>query len=133
MVYEYTTTLEFPLIDHTTTGWYTTKEAIKKMVRYYNYHGGCKAPVVIETKTGIEKTVGTVDSSKKLIVEPIDEKDEENNFKCRVKVPVLLRTDFNPAQFNVVADLYKVETDSFYHNMLLSFKIQYIVAIPKED
>ena len=79
MVYEYTTTVDFPLTQNK-NGWYVTEEAVKKMVRYYNTHDGCKAPVVIEkslNKTDIIKTiapvVGTVDSSKKLIIEYHDE------------------------------------------------------------
>lgn len=129
MVYEYTTTVNFPLVSYTTAGWYTTIKAIKNMIRYYNGHKNCRAPVVIETETG-DKVVGTVDSSKRIIFEGIV---EEGCF-CHVKIPVLLRTDFNIDQLNyfVAIDLYKVERDFFYHNMLNSFKIKQVVIIPKK-
>lgn len=138
MVYEYTTTLEFPLFKNK-NGWYVTEEAVKKMVRYYNTHGGCKAPVVIEkslNKTDIVKTiapvvgtpvVGTVDSSKKLLTEYHDET------KYSVKIPVLLRTDFNTDQFNQAVNLSDVKTNPDNPNEIVSFRIESVVAIPKED
>ena len=138
MVYEYTTTVDFPLTQNK-NGWYVTEEAVKKMVRYYNTHGGCKAPVVIEkslNKTDIVKTitpvigtpvVGTVDSSKKLLTEYHDET------KYSVKIPVLLRTDFNTDQFNQAVNLSDVKTNPDNPNEIVSFRIESVVAIPKED
>lgn len=138
MVYEYTTTVDFPLFKNK-NGWYVTEEAVKKMVRYYNTHGGCKAPVVIEkslNKTDIVKTitpvigtpvVGTVDSSKKLLTEYHDET------KYSVKIPVLLRTDFNTDQFNQAVNLSDVKTNPDNPNEIVSFRIESVVAIPKED
>ena len=138
MVYEYTTTVDFPLFKNK-NGWYVTEEAVKKMVRYYNTHGGCKAPVVIEkslNKTDIVKTitpvigtpvVGTVDSSKKLLTEYHDET------KYSVKIPVLVRTDFNTDQFNQAVNLSDVKTNPDNPNEIVSFRIESVVAIPKED
>ena len=133
MVYEYTTTVDFPLFKNK-NGWYVTEEAVKKMVRYYNTHGGCKAPVVIEkslNKTDIVKTitpvVGTVDSFKKLLTEYHDET------KYSVKIPVLLRTDFNTDQFNQAVNLSDVKTNPDNPNEIVSFRIESVVAIPKED
>ena len=131
MVYEYTTTVDFPLIQNK-NGWYVTEEAVKKMVRYYNTHYGCKAPVVIEkslNKTDIVKTiapvVGTVDSSKKLIIEYHDET------KYSVKIPVLLKTDFSPEKFYQAVDLCNVNVNPNNPDELVSFRIGSIVAIPK--
>ena len=133
MVYEYTTTVDFPLVKNK-NGWYVTEEAVKKMVRYYNTHYGCKAPVVIEkslNKTDIVKTiapvVGTVDSSKKLVVAHHDEA------KYSVKIPVLLRTDFKPDQFNQAVDLSDVKTNPNNPNEIVSFRIRNIAVFPKED
>ena len=127
MVYEYTTTVSFPLVSYTTAGWYTTVKAIKYMIRYYNNHKNCRAPVVIETEAG-DKVVGTVDTSKKIIFDGLV---EEGCF-CHVKIPILLRADFDMNQdYYVTMDLYKIEKDSFYHNMLNSFKIEQVVIIPK--
>lgn len=133
MVYEYiteyTATVTFPLVSYTTAGWYTNIKAIKKMIKYYNEHKNCKAPVVIETEEG-DKVVGTVDSSKKIIFDCII---EEGCF-CNIKIPLLLRADFNIDQLNhhVVVELYKVEKDSFYYKMFNSFKIESVVIIPKK-
>ena len=131
MVYEYTTTVDFPLIQNK-NGWYVTEEAVKKMVRYYNTHYGCKAPVVIEkslNKTDIVKTiapvVGTVDSSKKLIIEYPDET------KYSVKIPVLLKTDFSPEKFYQAVDLCNVNVNPNNPDELVSFRIGSVVAIPK--
>ena len=131
MVYEYTTTVDFPLTQNK-NGWYVTEEAVKKMVRYYNTHDGCKAPVVIEkslNKTDIIKTiapvVGTVDSSKKLLIEYHDET------KYSVKIPVLLRTDFSPEKFYQAVDLCNVNVNPNNPDELVSFRIRSIVAIPK--
>ncbi len=131
MVYEYTTTVDFPLTQNK-NGWYVTEEAVKKMVRYYNTHDGCKAPVVIEkslNKTDIIKTiapvVGTVDSSKKLIIEYHDET------KYSVKIPVLLKTDFSPEKFYQAVDLCNVNVNPNNPDELVSFRIGSIVAIPK--
>ena len=131
MVYEYTTTVDFPLIQNK-NGWYVTEEAVKKMVRYYNTHYGCKAPVVIEkslNKTDIVKTispvVGTVDSSKKLIIEYHDET------KYSVKIPVLLKTDFSPEKFYQAVDLCNVNVNPNNPDELVSFRIGSVVAIPK--
>ena len=131
MVYEYTTTVDFPLIQNK-NGWYVTEEAVKKMVRYYNTHYGCKAPVVIEkslNKTDIVKTiapvVGTVDSSKKLIIEYYDET------KYSVKIPVLLKTDFSPEKFYQAVDLCNVNVNPNNPDELVSFRIGSVVAIPK--
>lgn len=133
MVYEYTTTVDFPLTQNK-NGWYITEEAVKKMVRYYNTHDGCKAPVVIEkslNKTDIVKTiapvVGIVDSSKKLLTEYHDET------KYSVKIPVLLRTDFNTDQFNQAVSLSDVKTNPDNPNEIVSFRIQSIDVFPKED
>lgn len=138
MVYEYTTTVDFPLTQNK-NGWYVTEEVVKKMVRYYNTHDGCKAPVVIEkslNKTDIVKTivpvvgtpvVGVVDSSKKLLIEYHDET------KCSVKIPVLLRTDFNTDQFNQAVSLSDVKTNPDNPNEIISFRIQSIDVFPKED
>lgn len=131
MVYEYTTTVDFPLTQNK-NGWYVTEEAVKKMVRYYNTHDGCKAPVVIEkslNKTNIVKTivpvVGTVDSSKKLIIEYHDET------KYSVKIPVLLKTDFSPEKFYQAVDLCNVNVNPNNPDELVSFRIERVVAIPK--
>ena len=131
MVYEYTTTVDFPLTQNK-NGWYVTEEAVKKMVRYYNTHDGCKAPVVIEknlNKTDIIKTiapvVGTVDSSKKLIIEYHDET------KYSVKIPVLLKTDFSPEKFYQAVDLCNVNVNPNNPDELVSFRIGSVVAIPK--
>lgn len=131
MVYEYTTTVDFPLTQNK-NGWYVTEEAVKKMVRYYNTHDGCKAPVVIEkslNKTDIIKTiapvVGTVDSSKKLLIEYHDET------KYSVKIPVLLRTDFSPEKFYQAVDLCNVNVNPNNPDELVSFRIGSVVAIPK--
>ena len=131
MVYEYTTTVDFPLTQNK-NGWYVTEEAVKKMVRYYNTHYGCKAPVVIEkslNKTYIVKTiapvVGTVDSSKKLIIEYHDET------KYSVKIPVLLKTDFSPEKFYQAVDLCNVNVNPNNPDELVSFRIGSVVAIPK--
>ena len=131
MVYEYTTTVDFPLIQNK-NGWYVTEEAVKKMVRYYNTYYGCKAPVVIEkslNKTDIVKTiapvVGTVDSSKKLIIEYHDET------KYSVKIPVLLKTDFSPEKFYQAVDLCNVNVNPNNPDELVSFRIGSVVAIPK--
>lgn len=129
MVYEYTTTVNFPLVSYTTAGWYTTIKAIKNMIRYYNGHKNCRAPVVIETETG-DKVVGTVDSSKRIIFEGIV---EEGCF-CHVKIPVLLRTDFNIDQLNyfVAIDLYKVERDFFIIICLIPLKLNKLLLSPKK-
>ena len=131
MVYEYTTTVDFPLIQNK-NGWYVTEKAVKKMMRYYNTHYGCKAPVVIEkslNKTDIVKTiapvVGTVDSSKKLIIEYHDET------KYSVKIPVLLKTDFSPEKFYQAVDLCNVNVNPNNPDELVSFRIGSVVAIPK--
>ena len=131
MVYEYTTTVDFPLIQNK-NGWYVTEEAVKKMVRYYNTHYGCKAPVVIEkslNRTDIVKTiapvVGTVDSSKKLIIEYHDET------KYSVKIPVLLKTDFSPEKFYQAVDLCNVNVNPNNPDELVSFRIGSVVAIRK--
>ena len=131
MGYEYTTTVDFPLTQ-TKNGWYVPEEAVKKMVRYYNTHYGCKAPVVIEkslNKTDIVKTiapvVGTVDSSKKLIIEYHDET------KYSVKIPVLLKTDFSPEKFYQAVDLCNVNVNPNNPDELVSFRIGSVVAIPK--
>ena len=131
MVYEYTTTVDFPLTQNK-NGWYVTEEAVKKMVRYYNTHDGCKAPVVIEkslNRTDIVKTiapvVGTVDSSKKLIIEYHDET------KYSVKIPVLLKTDFSPEKFYQAVDLCNVNVNPNNPDELVSFRIGSVVAIPK--
>ena len=131
MVYEYTTTVDLPLTQNK-NGWYVTEEEVKKMVRYYNTHDGCKAPVVIEkslNKTDIIKTiapvVGTVDSSKKLLIEYHDET------KYSVKIPVLLRTDFSPEKFYQAVDLCNVNVNPNNPDELVSFRIGSVVAIPK--
>ena len=131
MVYEYTTTVDFPLTQNK-NGRYVTEEAVKKMVRYYNTHYGCKAPVVVEKS--LNKTiapvvgtpvVGTVDSSKKLLIEYHDET------KCSVKIPVLLRTDFSPENFYQAVDLCNVKVNPNNPDELISFRIESVVAIPK--
>ena len=131
MVYEYTTTVDFPLIKNK-NGWYVTEEAVKKMVRYYNTHYGCKAPVVVEKS--LNKTiapvvgtpvVGTVDSSKKLLIEYHDET------KYSVKISVLLRTDFSPEKFYQAVDLCNVKVNPNNPDELISFRIKSVVAIPK--
>ena len=131
MVYEYTTTVDFPLIKNK-DGWYVTEEAVKKMVRYYNTHYGCKAPVVVEKS--LNKTiapvvgtpvVGTVDSSKKLLIEYHDET------KYSVKISVLLRTDFSPEKFYQAVDLCNVKVNPNNPDELISFRIKSVVAIPK--
>ena len=131
MVYEYTTTVDFPLTQNK-NGWDVTEEAVKKMVRYYNTHYACKAPVVIEkslNRTDIVKTiapvVGTVDSSKKLIIEYHDET------KYSVKIPVLLKTDFSPEKFYQAVDLCNVNVNPNNPDELVSFRIGSVVAIPK--
>lgn len=126
MVYEYTTTVDFPLTQNK-NGWYVTEEAVKKMVRYYNTHYGCKAPVVIEKSLNktIAPVVGTVDSSKKLLIEYHDET------KCSVKIPVLLRTDFSPEKFYQAVDLCNVKVNPNNPDELISFRIESVVAIPK--
>ena len=131
MVYEYTTTVDFPLIKNK-NGWYVTEEAVKKMVRYYNTHYGCKAPVVVEKS--LNKTiapvvgtpvVGTVDSSKKLLIEYHDET------KYSVKISVLLRTDFSPEKFYQAVDLCNVKVNPNNPDELISFRIKSVVTIPK--
>ena len=131
MVCEYTTTVDFPLIKNK-NGWYVTEEAVKKMVRYYNTHYGCKAPVVVEKS--LNKTiapvvgtpvVGTVDSSKKLLIEYHDET------KYSVKISVLLRTDFSPEKFYQAVDLCNVKVNPNNPDELISFRIKSVVAIPK--
>lgn len=126
MVYEYTTTVDFPLTQNK-NGWYVTEEAVKKMVRYYNTHYGCKAPVVIEKSLNktIAPVVGTVDSSKKLLIEYHDET------KCSVKIPVLLRTDFSPEKFYQAVDLCNVKVNPNNPDELISFRIESVVAILK--
>lgn len=133
MVCEYTTTVDFPLTQNK-NGWYVTEEAVKKMVRYYNTHYGCKAPVVIEkslNKTDIIKpvvgtpVVGTVDSSKKLLIEYHDE------IKYSVKIPLLLQTDFSPEKFYQAVDLCNVNVNPNNPDELISFRIESVVAIPK--
>ena len=126
MVYEYTTTVDFPLIKNK-NGWYVTEDAVKKMVRYYNTHYGCKAPVIVEKETGKNNIVGTINSSEKLTIENHDKT------KCSIKLSVLLRTDFNPSQFYQAVDLCDVETNPNNPNELVSFRIKNVVAIPKED
>ena len=73
MVYEYTTTVDFPLVKNK-NGWYVTEEAVKKMVRYYNTHYGCKAPVILEKEA--------------------DENNIENYFKESPIVPISKIRDF---------------------------------------
>lgn len=126
MVYEYTTTVDFPLIKNK-NGWYVTEEAVKKMVRYYNTHYGCKAPVVVEKSLNktIAPVVGTVDSSKKLLIEYHDET------KYSVKISVLLRTDFSPEKFYQAVDLCNVKVNPNNPDELISFRIKSVVAIPK--
>ena len=126
MVYEYTTTVDFPLIKNK-NGWYVTEEAVKKMVRYYNTHYGCKAPVVIEKSLNktIAPVVGTVDSSKKLLIEYHDET------KYSVKISVLLRTDFSPEKFYQAVDLCNVKVNPNNPDELISFRIKSVVTIPK--
>ena len=128
MVYEYTTTVDFPLTKNK-NGWYVTKEAVKKMVRYYNtHHNGYMFPVVLEKEADENNImVGVLNSSKKLVVTHHDEA------KYSVEIPVLLRTDFDPDQFNQAVDLYDVETNPNNPNELISFRIKNVVAIPKED
>ena len=126
MVYEYTTTVDFPLIKNK-NGWYVTEEAVKKMVRYYNTHYGCKAPVVVEKSLNktIAPVVGTVDSSKKLLIEYHDET------KYSVKISVLLRTDFSPEKFYQAVDLCNVKVNPNNPDELISFRIKSVVTIPK--
>ena len=126
MVYEYTTTVDFPLIKNK-NGWYVTEEAVKKMVRYYNTHYGCKAPVIVEKETEQNNIVGTVNSNEKLTIEHYGET------KCSIKLPVLLRTDFNPSQFYQAVDLCDVETNPNNPDELVSFRIGRVMVIPKED
>lgn len=126
MVYEYTTTVDFPLTENP-NGWYVTEDAVKKMVRYYNTHHGCKAPVIVEKDSKQDNVVGTVNSNENLIVEYHDET------KYSIKLPVLLKTDFNPDKFNQAVDLCNVKTNPNNPNELISFRIQNVVAIPKED
>lgn len=131
MVYEYTTTVDFPLTQNK-NGWYVTEEAVKKMVRYYNTHDGCKAPVVIEKEAdenNIENNivVGVINSTEKLVVTHHDEA------KYSVKIPVLLRTDFKPDHFNQAVDLSDVKTNPNNPNEIVSFRIRNIAVFPKED
>ena len=131
MFYKYTTTVDFPLTQNK-NGWYVTKDAIKKMVRYYNTHYGCKAPVILEKETdenNIENNimVGVVDSSEKLAIVHHDEAEYS------VKIPVLLLTDFKPDQFNQAVDLSDVKTNPNNPNEIVSFRIQNIAVFPKED
>lgn len=131
MVYEYTTTVDFPLTQNK-NGWYVTKDAVKKMVRYYNTHYGCKAPVILEKETdenNIENNivVGAINSTEKLVITHHDEA------KYSVKIPVLLRTDFKPDQFNQAVDLSDVKTNPNNPNEIVSFRIRNIAVFPKED
>ena len=131
MVYEYTTTVDFPLTQNK-NGWYVTEKAVKKMVRYYNTHYGCKAPVVIEKEAdenNIENNivVGVINSTEKLVVAHHDEA------KYSVKIPVLLRTDFKQDQFNQAVDLSDVKTNPNTPNEIVSFRIRNIAVFPKED
>ena len=131
MVYEYTTTVDFPLVKNK-NGWYVTEEAVKKMMRYYNTHYGCKAPVILEKEAdenNIENNivVGVINSTEKLVVAHHDEA------KYSVKIPVLLRTDFKPDQFNQSADLSDVKTNPNNPNEIVSFRIRNIAVFPKED
>lgn len=127
MVYEYTTTVDFPLTKNK-NGWYVTEEAVKKMMRYYNTHGGCKAPVVIEKEADENNiVVGVINSTEKLVITHHDEA------KYNVKIPVLLRTDFKPDQFNQAVDLSDVKTNPNNPNEITSFRIRNIAVFPKED
>ena len=80
-------------------------------------------------RTDIVKTiapvVGTVDSSKKLIIEYHDET------KYSVKIPVLLKTDFSPEKFYQAVDLCNVNVNPNNPDELVSFRIGSVVAIPK--
>ena len=131
MVYEYTTTVDFPLTQNK-NGWYVTKKKKKKMVRYYNTHYGCKAPVILEKEAdenNIENNivVGVINSTEKLVVAHHDEA------KYSVKIPVLLRTDFKPDHFNQAVDLSDVKTNPNNPNEIVSFRIRNIAVFPKED
>ena len=131
MVYEYTTTVDFPLVKNK-NGWYVTEEAVKKMMRYYNTHYGCKAPVILEKEAdenNIENNivVGVINSTEKLVVAHHDEA------KYSVKIPVLLRTDFKPDQFNQSVDLSDVKTNPNNPNEIFSFRIRNIALFPKEN
>ena len=131
MVYEYTTTVDFPLVKNK-NGWYVTEEAVKKMMRYYNTHYGCKAPVILEKEAdenNIENNivVGVINSTEKLVVAHHDEA------KYSIEIPVLLRTDFKPDQFNQAVDLSDVKTNPNNPNEIVSFRIRNIAVFPKED
>lgn len=128
MVYEYTTTVDFPLTKNK-NDWYVTKDAVKKMVRHYNAHYGCKAPVVVEKDANKNKIpIGVVNSNEKLVVTHHDET------KYSVKIPVLLRADFDPESLGFFAvDLCDVKTNPDNPNEVISFKIQNIAVFPKED
>ena len=127
MVYEYTTTVDFPLTQNK-NGWYVTEEAVKKMVRYYNTHDGCISPVILEKEADKNNIiVGVINSTEKLVVAHHDEA------KYSVKIPVLLRTDFKPDQFNQAVDLSDVKTNPNNPNEIVSFRIRNIAVFPKED
>ena len=127
MVYEYTTTVDFPLTKNK-NDWYVTKDAVKKMVRHYNTHYGRKVPVVLEKEANENNiTVGVVNSNEKLVITHHDET------KYSVKFPVLLRTDFTPDQFNQAVDLSDVKFNPDNPNEIISFRIRNIVALPKEN
>lgn len=127
MVYEYTTTVDFPLTKNK-NDWYVTKDAVKKMVRHYNAHYSCKAPIVLEKEANKNKIpVGVVNSNEKLVITHHDET------KCSVKIPVLLRTDVNPDQLNQAVDLSDVKFNPDNPNEIVSFEIQKIAVFPKED
>lgn len=126
MVYEYSTIVDFPLTENS-NGWYVAEDAVKKMVHYYNTHYGCKAPVIIEKETKQNNIVGTVNSNEKLTIE------HHSKNKCSIKLPVLLRTDFNPNQFYQAVDLCNVKTNPNNPNELISFRIKNVVAISKEE
>lgn len=131
MVYKYTTTVDFPLTQNK-NGWYVTKDAVKKMVRYYNTHYGCTSPIIVEKEADENNikdniVVGVVDSSEKLAIVHHDEAEYS------VKIPVLLRTDFKPDQFNQAVDLSDVKTNPDNPNEIVSFRIGNIAVFPKED
>ena len=69
----------------------------------------------------------TINSTEKLVVTHHDEA------KYSVKIPVLLRTDFKPDQFNQAVDLSDVKTNPNNPNEIVSFRIQNIAVFPKED
>ena len=128
MVYEYTTTVDFPLTKNK-NDWYVTKDAVKKMIRHYNTHYGYKAlPVVLEKEANENNiTVGVVNSNEKMVITHHDE------IRCSVKIPVLLRTDFNPDQLYQAVDLCDVKFNPDNPNEIISFRIQNIAVLPKED